>query len=134
MVEIVKELASVLKDLPDMAIWIMLGILFYKVFIIGGSIGLAKYFINKVHDFSRVNSELKHGPKEVTTKYNLSDRFICHDGTFSSFMSLLDEIHSGCGINSNYIHKSDVDFLISAVREKKNREKNGEKNDRQKNS
>lgn len=123
MIELVKELAQVLKDLPDLAIWIMAGLLFYKIFIIGGSIGLAKYAINKLHDFMKTNANYKHVPKKTITEYDLAGRFIVQNGTFSSFLNLLDEIHSGSGINSKYIHKHDVDFLIEAVREKKLREK-----------
>lgn len=123
MIEIIKELAGVLKDLPDMAIWIMLGILFYKVFIIGGTISLAKYAINKLHDFMSKSSDNKHAPKEITTTYDIGGRFISSDGALGLFNQLLDEIHTGVNIDSHYIHRSDVEFLLDAVREKRLREK-----------
>lgn len=123
MIEIIKELASVLKDLPDMAVYIMAGILFYKVFIIGGSISLAKYAINKLHDYLRTNSDNKVKPKEITTRYDIGGRFIKSDGTLGLFNQLLDEIQTGVNIDSQYIHKSDVDFLLEAVREKRLKQK-----------
>ena len=51
MLEIIKEAGSILKDLPDLAIWILIGIIFYKVVIIGSIFGIAKLAINRLHDY-----------------------------------------------------------------------------------
>lgn len=119
MLEIIKEAGIILKDLPDLAIWILVGILFYKVFIIGGTISLIKYLITKCHSYLTLKDENKSKPKEVITKYDINGRFITSDGALGIFNQLLDEMHTGCGVNSSYIHKRDVEFLLEAIREKR---------------
>jgi len=49
MLEIIKEAGNILKDLPELAIWILLGILVYKVIIVGSIFGIIKLAINKTH-------------------------------------------------------------------------------------
>lgn len=123
MLEIIKEAGTILKDLPDLAIWILVGILFYKIFIIGGVITLAKYFINKVHNYLTQKDTNATQPKEVVTKYDIGGRFIKSDGAFGRFNQLLDEMHTGVNIESKYIHEQDVTFLLDAIREKRLRDK-----------
>lgn len=113
MLEIIKEAGTILKDLPELAVWILIGILFYKVFIIGSSLAFAKYCVNKLHDFLTK-------PKEVIRKVDVSDRFICHDGTFNRFINLLDKVkaHSewlNQNLVSKYFHGRDVAWLEKAV-------------------
>ena len=110
MLEIIKEAGTILKDLPDLAIWILVGILFYKVFIIGGTINLIKFIVNKVHDYLTK-------PKEVTTNVRIDNRFITHDGTYRDFLSLLDKIHSHVNTPSKgeYLHHRDVQWMREAI-------------------
>lgn len=121
MLEILREAGTILKDLPELAIWILLGILVYKIFIVGGVIGLIKFAIGKMHSYLTLRNNNANKPKEIVTKYDIGARFIKNDGTLGVFNQLLDEVHTGVGINSDYIHKQDVQFLLDAVREKRAR-------------
>ena len=121
MIEIIKEAGTVLRDLPDLAIWILVGILFYKVFIIGGAIGLARFAITNLHDYLV-------RPKEVIKKFDLSGRFIVHDGTYERFKDLLDLVHEHRrdSYKGRYLHGCDVKWLREAVQEKIEREEGNE--------
>lgn len=126
MVEIIKELAGVLKDLPDLAIWIMVGILFYKVAIIGSIFGVIRLGIIKLHDaFTK--------PKETIKYHDISSQFIVSDKGFREFTLLLDQIRrergghyktkeGERGSNLKYIHMRDVEFLKEAYMEKVERD------------
>lgn len=111
MLEIIKEAGTILKDLPELAIWILLGILFYKVVIVGSIFGIIKLAINSA-------KEVAIKPKEKIIKYDIGKKFIKTDGAHSSFMELLDLLNSGVSINSDYVHRADVDFLVDAYKEK----------------
>jgi len=123
MIEIIKEAGEILKDLPDLAIWILVGILFYKVFIIGGIIAVIKLAINKTHSIMEISSNNKVKPKEVVTKYEIDNYFITD--AKDKFDLLIKELRGArTSINSKYIHNDDVCFLLDAIREKKERELN----------
>ena len=122
MIEALKELAGMMKDLPNMAIWILGGFLFYKLFIAGSIVGaitmVSKLLINRVHDF-------KTKPSTVTREVSIDGRFITLDGTYDRFCRLLGTLTgmTTTGISMQYIHNSDVEWLEDAVKEKKERDK-----------
>ena len=127
MLEIIKEAGTVLKDLPDLAIWILVGVLLYKVFIIGGFISVFKFTVNKVITYLHNKKEIEARPKTIITKYEINKLFI--DDAMAEFEVLLDELRlqrmggtSGGGFKSDYIHRSDITFLRCAMAEKKERE------------
>jgi len=74
-----------------------------------------KEMIKKVHDY-------KMRPEEKI--YKIDKYFICHDGTYDRFLSLLLELRNSTNLTmgSRYIHQQDVDFWIEAVKEKKDRD------------
>jgi hypothetical protein len=55
MIEALKELVSMMKDVPEMALWVLGGFLFYKLFVIGSITGaivkVLTLAINKYHEF-----------------------------------------------------------------------------------
>jgi len=118
MLEIIKEAGAILKDLPDLAIWILVGILFYKVVIVGSIFSVVKLTINKVHDVLTM-------PKVIKKNITISDKFIVHDGTYDKFLSLIEEIISynrtvsERDYKGNYLHASDVEFIKEAIVEKR---------------
>lgn len=119
MIEIIKEAGTVLRDLPDLAIWILVGILFYKVFIIGGAIGLAKFAITKLHDYLV-------RPKEVIRKVDFEGNTI-DQHVYEKLMSTIDLVkrHKG-NIGLSCIHNGHAVWLKEAVQEKIEREKGDE--------
>ena len=113
MIELIKELGVILKDLPDLAIYIMIGVLTYKVFIIGSSFSLARFFIVKLHDFMSK-------PKKVVTEFEFDDVVYNHDGGIKELKSLLAYLK---GINDNHnLSPEHIDFLREALNEKLERE------------
>lgn len=119
MIEIIKEAGQILKDLPELAIWILLGILLYKVVIVGSIFGLIKLAILKLHDFLTKPKVLP--PKEVS----LDGYFIVHDGTYKKFRSVLEEMihyNSKNSVRNVYLHSQDVDFIKEAILEKRAKE------------
>lgn len=120
MVEAAKELLDLIKHAPEYTMWVLCGILFYKVFIIGSWIAIARLLINKVYDYLTT-------PIEKTIEYDINDRFITRDGAHIKFFALIDQVRklNKNGINSNYLHMQDVEWLEKAIIEKIEREKNG---------
>lgn len=134
--ELIREVLEVVKDLPDLAIWVLIGILFYKVVIVGSIFGIIKMAIEKSynvfelkrddtieHDKAVLKSaylqQLEEQEKKYRHEYTLDHEFICHDGTYEDFKSFLRLVKG----ESMYIHKNDVDFLRQAYKEKQKREK-----------
>ena len=119
MLEIIKEAGTMLKDLPDLAIWILIGILFYKTLIIGSIFGVVKLVIIKTHDAITK-------PKVEQKSFTLDGRFICHDGTYDRFISFIDKVVRDNEVESShkgkYLHRSDVDFIMKAYEEKRDRD------------
>ena len=122
MIELIREVGGILKELPDMALYILVGLLFYKVFIIGSSFALAKFGITKLHDY------LINKPEKLSvTKFSLDKHFIIHNGTPDMFMELVRKMKNlSHNTASNYVHESDVYYVIEAIQKKKEREKKNE--------
>lgn len=112
MIEIIKEAGVILKDLPDLAIWILIGILFYKVFIIGSSISLAKYAINKLHSFLTK-------PSEVITIHKYGAHFVNTEAQVG-FEELLKSLHGfRFDAHRTYVHESDINLLCDLIKQHK---------------
>jgi len=112
MVDTLKEITDLIKDLPELAVWILVGLLFYKVVIIGSYFGIIRLAILKLHDY--LKSEKKQVYKTVLDKH-----FITHDQTPDLFMDLirlLKKRHNrGMGVRaglSDYVHSRDVEWAI----------------------
>ena len=108
MIEIIKEIGGVLKDLPDLAIWILAGILFYKVFIVGSIFGIVKLAINKTHG-------VLTKPKEVIYKYKYGQHFI-NDRVHEEMLLLISAVRKNReqrtkSTSVEYIHSSDIAHL-----------------------
>ena len=50
MVDAMKEIMDIIKQMPELAIWVLAGLLFYKVVIIGSWFGIARLVIIKLYD------------------------------------------------------------------------------------
>lgn len=113
MIEGLKELAEILKELPDMAVLIMAGFLFYKLFIIGSVYGVIKLGINRLHD-------VMTKPKEQIIKYKLTDKIYSHDNAADIMEKFLEKI---CKFKGGYnLDNNDIQFIEEAFDEKMKRE------------
>lgn len=109
MIEALKEIVGIIKDLPEMALWILSGYFFYKLFIVGSVYGVIRLAIIKIHDYMV-------RPKEEIKKITLSEKFITSDKAYDEFLLLIDSLLAAQ--NSKYVHSSGVRWLKDAVKEK----------------
>ena len=119
MIDELKQLLTLIQNVPDMVLHVLVGFAIYKTIIfLGTSVGIystIRFTISRWHDF-----HIKKMSQPKIIEHKVGEFFIAHDGTYEMFMSLISSIRNSK--ISSYIHKSDVQFVIDAVREKKERE------------
>jgi len=121
MIEAARELMDLVKHAPQYTLWVLLGILFYKVFIAGSWIMIARLLIVKVHDYlSR--------PVEKKVEHKLGNLVIGSEGNVSAIISCLHAVRlrdkgRPSAYVSDYIHDADVVWLRGAIEEKLNQER-----------
>lgn len=104
--EELKVLIGMVSDLPQMAIWVLVGFFAYKVVVIGSVFGLIKLFIVKFHSWAIT-------PKKELKIVQVEERFkgtILGESTSSELELLLRDLRE----DSSYIHSSDVAKLRKA--------------------
>lgn len=101
MIEIIKEAGVILKDLPDLAIWILLGILLYKILFVGSVFALIKIALNK--GFGALDNHVNQ-PKKFTF------RGYCMDGSVTEELEsvILNNLRK---TGLSFIHREDVNTL-----------------------
>ena len=123
MLEAMQELVALVKQLPSLSIWILCGVLFYKIVIIGSWFSIIRLLIIKLYDAWAK----PRAPREVTSVLKLSainGRMITCDGSQPQFWAFLDlMMNRRNGIDSEYIHSCDMDWCIEAFHEKALRER-----------
>jgi hypothetical protein len=121
-IEELKQLLSVITNLPELALHVIFGFGIYKLVIYlsttGSAVFIGKLLINKAYD-----AYIYPKTRIENVEYEIAKRFICSDGTYGRFLELIKEMRSGVGVKSSYIHSQDVDYLIEALREKRERDK-----------
>lgn len=121
MIEAARELMDIVKHAPEYTLWVLLGILFYKVFIAGSWIMVVRLLIIKLHDYMK-------DPKrnETILKHEMCGKPVNEAALakLESAMILLRTRNSEDPnrFKSEYIHESDAIWLSEAIVEKKNRE------------
>lgn len=113
-----KLLIDMVKDLPAMALWVLVGFWAYKVIFIGSCYGVIKLAISKVHD---VLITRKVEFKEIRP---LLDG-ICIRGETNALIAQLHRIRSkGTHLTSGegYIHSISIAWLREAIDEKEAKE------------
>lgn len=117
MLEAAREILEMVKHMPEYTLWVLLGILFYKVFIAGSWIMVARLLIVKLYEYFK-------SPPAKVVKYEINGQFI-DEKTKHAFDGLLSRIKSHRieldpnGVSqfysSSYIHSSDIAFLNQAL-------------------
>jgi hypothetical protein len=121
MIEELRTLLSVFKELPDLALWAAIGFLIYKLSIIGSIYGVIRLGIEKWHDWATKK-------KVMTTEFRMQDKF---NGIIINDEDVLSELifqnkriaGKGIGFKTNYIHGCSVEWLRQAIDEKEDRDK-----------
>lgn len=114
MIEALREIVTIIKDLPAYAVWILAGFLFYKLTIIGSVYGVIRLGINRLFDYLGKD-------RKVITEFKIGD--ITIDTSTHHALILLFEMIKKPG--ATYLHHDNVNFAIQAVKEKREREGKG---------
>jgi hypothetical protein len=84
MIDALKELIGLVKELPEFALWILLGYLLYKLFIVGSIYGIIRLGINKLHDYL-VNKKHK-----LDIKVHKIGNIVLSDVAYNTFKEMTD--------------------------------------------
>lgn len=107
MIEELKQLLEIVKDLPHLVMWVLAGLLLYKIIFIGSVFGVIRLTITKLYDFG-VTYKLK--PKIV--QYQIDKHLISTSENKDNFISLLEEMKIATGV---YIHDSDIRLVRDLI-------------------
>ena len=115
-------LIEMVADLPQMALWVLVGFFIYKVVIVGSIFGVLRLAIVKTHSWLTT-------PKEdlvITNHITKLDRLTI-TGELEPLMNQLERlVGMTTNCDSRYIHGSDIKWLSEAITEKLKREKQEE--------
>lgn len=109
MVEAAKELLEMVKHAPEYTLWVLLGILFYKVFIAGSWIMIVRLLILKAHDVIT---------RPRVAQYKIGT--LVMEDAIPSLELLLSLIKKP---NLTYVHRSDLDVLLEYAKKLKEEKK-----------
>ena len=107
MIEELNLLMQTIAKLPDVAIWVLVGVFIYKVSIIGSIYGVIRLAINKMHDWLVC-------PERKTIEMRPTIDGMCISGTSDQLIAQLQRVR-GAATQSTYIHLRDIDFLREAL-------------------
>lgn len=109
--EELKLLIEMVSRLPAMAMWVLVGFFVYKVVVVGSIYGVIRLGINKAHNWLTTP---RHTMKTMEMRPTI-DGF-CITGQADQLISQLHRLRGVTArLGSQYIHKSDVDFLREAL-------------------
>ncbi len=112
MYEELKMILELLGDLGAYAVWVAVAYFMFKLVTLASWVLLIKYVVTKIYDYAIANK------KEV---FKLDGHFV--DSSRESFLSFVESIKGADGIQSQYIHSSDIEFVKKAIKEKQDRDK-----------
>ncbi|QDH70878.1 hypothetical protein [Marilutibacter alkalisoli] len=111
--EELKLLIGLVKDLPAMAIWVLVLFFAYKVCIIGSIYGVIRFCVDRLHNWLVTP---KHELIKVDVEGHLRGVCITTDGSHEALYAQLDRIRGkGTRIDSKYIHGCSVEWLRKAI-------------------
>lgn len=118
--EELKVLIELVAELPQMALWVVIGFFVYKVIVIGSVFGLIKFFVGRLYSLLseavKARLEIIKIKGSEPKKLNISGMVI--SGNEHELIAQLSRLKS-----TTYIHGCDVDKLRSAIDEMKKNEK-----------
>lgn len=117
--EALKLLVEMVKDLPDMALYVIIAFFFYKTLIVGSIYGVIKLAIQKLHD-AIIYKKTEYVEVEKLFVYDGggSKKFI-DDDAVSALYELCSELRARDSSYYEYIHASDVKKAIAILRDKR---------------
>jgi uncharacterized membrane protein YhiD involved in acid resistance len=122
--EELKLLIGMVADLPQMALWVLIGFLIYKLAVIGSIFGVIKLAIDRLHNFAVTRKELPPINQEIHLEDILNGITISSDDTKQQLIRQLKRVAGkGTQIETQYIHRQSVDWLRVAIDAKEEADK-----------
>lgn len=116
--EELKEILSMIVNLPGMALWVLGGYLLYKLSILGSIYSTIRFSVEKFYNYklTKYNFELKEKEVPVVLRDKFYGLTIHSDSTLEELISQIRRVAGkGLTIESNYIHSNSVDWLRKAI-------------------
>lgn len=111
MIDELKELANTLLHLPDLALWGIAALLFYKVTIIGSIYGVLRLGIQRAYEYG-----VARKTQRVDIEPHIRSIAIDHDGTGERLIAQITRLAGkGLKFGSQYIHSESVQWLREAI-------------------
>lgn len=112
MLEELKQILEIVKELPHLVMWVLAGLLLYKVTVIGSVFGIIKLSITKFHDYLVKEKVVRH-------EYKFDGICIDEAATVAMTAFLKSVAYETRGevyrySHAPYIHKSDVEKITNA--------------------
>ena len=118
MIEQLQMVLTTIGDLGEYAVWVVMGFFIWKLATLASILLCIKFGIQKFHDMVVKNIERPHMD---VTNVTLDHHIISVDGTADYFMALVREMKTN---DLSFVHKHHIDFAITAIKEKREREAN----------
>jgi hypothetical protein len=106
----VNAIAGVINTLPNLAIWIIVALLTYKVAVIGSIFGVLKLAIDKFHDWAK--SPTRH-LEVIDVRAELNN--ITINDAWHPLLAQINRVKGARSRSGAYIHKADVEWLREAI-------------------
>lgn len=103
MLQELKEILGIIKDLPHMVMWVLAGLLFYKVTIVGSIYGVIKLAIEKI--YLVLTKE-----KTVKFEYTLGGLPV-NENVDAAIVQFLREVKKDSGSYGGYFNITDLQHL-----------------------
>lgn len=107
-----KLLIEMVSNLPSLAVWVLAGYLAYKIVVIGSIYGLARFGIEKLHDWLVTR---KNRTEEVALAL---EGVVIANNREAFFGQLRRVTNIKNGSTSPYIHSDTTDWLRAAIDDK----------------
>ena len=118
--EELKSLIQMINGLPNAAIWVLGGYLFFKLAIIGSVYQVIALFITKAHDYLVTKKAREVEYKEIRPMLD----GMCIKAATEALVSQIHRLRGkGTGISSDYIHAQGVEWLRQAIDDKMDKDR-----------
>jgi hypothetical protein len=110
---------DLVKELPELAIWVLVILFGYKIAVVGSAYGLIRYAISKLAEVLKWRRE---NVKTLRVRGEIDAMLITMEWPYlKQQLERLRGINVSC--SSEYIHRQSIQFLEDALTEKLEREK-----------
>ena len=118
--EELKTLIALIKELPQTALWVLAGYLFFKLAIVGSIYQVIALAITKTHDYLVTKKAREVEYKEIRPMLD----GMCIKAATDALVSQIHRLKGkGTGIGSDYIHAQSVEWLRQAIDDKMDKDR-----------